>query len=273
MAVSAQCYFRVPCYQSTKQVFLLCRSTLLPKSFQFLRIAALLFLTSGFSPANAEWHGELTALSNFVYRGYSKSQGQPVVQGHLDYQDAAGWFGGLGVSQVNFDNRPNSERATVEINPYVGWTMPISEDWRAELSVSGYVFDGKIFAQSADYAEFHSAIHYKDWLSGKVSVAPDAYQRHVTIPNYEIIYRRDLLDNVQLSAGLGYYQAEALVHQNLFYWNLGASWFITPYLAVDIRYVDVHLKEAHDGDLDYGYNEFYPKPLNNKYLLSITLGF
>ena len=240
-----------------------------PQRIFFLRFTGLLCLLLDFSPANADLHEELNFLSDYVYRGYSKSQGNPVVQGHLDYLDDSGWFGGIGLSQVNFDNQ--SEHAEVEIKPYFGWTLPLSDDWRTELSVSGYIYNGKIFAQDADYAEFGAALHYQDWLSGKISVAPNAYQRHAVVPNYELNYRRDILDTLQFSAGLGYYQSGALLGQDNFYWNLGVSWFVTSYLTLDIRYVDVHLNEHYDSGLQN--NEFNPRPLENKYLLSITLGF
>ena len=71
--------------------------------------------------------------------------------------------------------------------------------------------------------------------------------------------------------GLGYTQAGALVGQDYFYWNLGASWLVTSYLTLDARYVDVHLNGYDDSELPA--NHFDPRPLKNKYLLSITLGF
>ena len=245
----------------------------LPKisSTVFFSALRLLLLLLGFSPANADWHGELSFRSDYVYRGYSKSQGNPVVQGLIDYQGEAGWFGGLGLSQVNFDNLPNVSSAVVEIKPYAGWAFPLSTDWSTELSASGYIYNNKIFEQNADYAEFSATLHYRDSLSGKISVAPNAYQRHVTVPGYELNYRRDMLDTVQFSGGLGYTQAGALLGQNYFYWNLGASWFVTSYLTLDARYVDVHLDNYDDSELPG--DEFYPRPIKNKYLLSITLGF
>lgn len=221
-------------------------------------------------PLQAEWHGDLKFLSEYSYRGYSKSRGNPVVQGHIDYQDQAGWFGGLGVSQVSFDDQ-DAQPSSVEIKPYLGWGLPISEDWRGELFVNGYIYDDKIFARRADYAEIYSAFYYQDWLSGKISVAPDAYQRQHTILNYELSYRRDILDNLQFSGGLGYYQAGRLVGEDYFYWNLGMSWFVTTYLAIDVRYVDVHLQEHHDSGAHS--DEFYPRPLENNYQVSVTLGF
>ena len=237
----------------------------------FFSALPLLLLLLGFSPANADWHGDLSFRSDYVYRGYSKSQGNPVVQGLIDYEDKAGWFGGLGVSQVNFDNLPNVSSAVVEIKPYAGWAFPLSTDWSTDLSASGYIYNSKVFEQNADYAEFGATLHYQDSLSGKIAVAPNAYQRHVTVPSYELNYRRDMLDTVQFSGGLGYTQARALLGQNYFYWNLGVSWFVTSYLTLDARYVDVHLNNYDDSELPG--EEFYPRPIKNKYLLSITLGF
>ena len=237
----------------------------------FFPVFGLLYLLLGISPANADWHGELSFRSDYVYRGYSKSQGNPVVQGLIDYQDESGWFGGLGLSQVNFDNLPNTNSAEVEIRPYMGWALPLATDWSTELSVSGYIYNDKIFEQNSDYAEFSATLHYQDWLSGKISVAPNAYQRHATVPSYELNYRRDILDTLQFSGGLGYSQAGVLLEQDYFYWNLGVSWFVTSYLTLDARYVDVHLNNYDNSQIPG--SEFYPRPIKNKYLLSITLGF
>ena len=138
----------------------------------------LLYLLLGFASVKAEWHGELSFRSDYVYRGYSKSQGDPVVQGLIDYQSKSGFFGGLGLSQVNFNDNANANRAQLEIKPYLGGIIPLSVDWRAELSVSGYLYNGNVFGQNGDYAEFGASLHYQDWLSAKIAVAPNAYQRH-----------------------------------------------------------------------------------------------
>lgn len=221
--------------------------------------------------ALAEWHGDIKLLSDYIYRGYSKSRGNPVVQAHIDYQNPAGWFAGLGVSQVRFDDQHNPDRAEIEIMPYVGWFFPVTNELRAELSIYGYIFDNKVFGQSANYAEFYVSLHYEDWLSLKASLAPDAYHRDVEVANYEVIYRRDLLDNVQFSAGLAYNQAGSLLDEDYFYWNAGFSWFVTSFLAVDFRYVDVALNAQDDAHNHQ--DEFYPRLQDNKYLFSLTVGF
>jgi len=219
----------------------------------------------------ADWHGELSFRSEYVYRGYSKSRGNPVVQADLRYQAESGWLLGTGISQLSFDDHAPAGHADVEVKPYLGWNLAVTEDWRTDLLVSAYIFDNKVFGRNADYEEFSAALRYQDWLSARVFLATDAYQRHATVPDYELNFRRDLLDNFQFSGGLGYSQAVQLLRQDYFYWNMGFSWFPTSYLVIDMRYVDVHL-EHYPKSSTYP-DAFYPQPLANKYLISITLGF
>lgn len=245
-------------------------SLILPRCF-FWGLVPLLCLLLGTSSALSDWHGEVSFLSDYVYRGYSKSRSHPVVQGHLDYEHDIGWYTGVGMSQVSFDDRPNADHADLEIKPYLGWTFSIAEDWKTELSAMGYVFNGKVFDRDADYAEYYAALHFQDSVTVRVSVAPNAYQRHVDVLDYELNYRHDIFDTLQFSAGLGYYQAGALLNKDYFYWNLGMSWYLTPYLSLDVRYVDVNLDKAHYDETEL--DEFYPRLMENKYLLSVTVGF
>ncbi|MGR8931787.1 MAG: TorF family putative porin [Gammaproteobacteria bacterium] len=223
------------------------------------------------APAQAEWHGELSVLSDYFYRGYSKSRSNPIVQAHVDYEDEAGWYGGLWVSMVSFDDRSYPQHADVELKPYLGLALPLTADWKTEVSVMAYVFDNKLFTHDADYVEFYAAFHFQDWFSGLVSVAPDAYQRHATVLNYELNYRRDLFETLQFSAGLGFHQAKALLERDYFYWNAGVSWFLTPHISLDFRYVDVNLDRKYYTVSEP--EEFYPRLLENKYLLSVTFAF
>ena len=131
-------FYTVPPVNTSASLFALSES---PQRFFFLRFAGLLPLLFVVSPANADWHGELNFRSDYVYRGYSKSQGHPVVQGLIDYQGDSGWFGGLGLSQVNFDNQP--KRAEVEIKPYVG-SCPASASGRSQCTYRADQLGGQV---------------------------------------------------------------------------------------------------------------------------------
>lgn len=222
-------------------------------------------------PVGAEWHGKVRLLSDYVYRGYSKSRGDPVGQGQFDYQNQSGWFAGLGVSPVALSSVYYKGTAEFEARPYTGWRLPITTDWQMAVAATGYIYDGTVFAQTADYAEYSAALHYQDSISAKISVAPNAYQRHATTVNYELDYRRDIADTVQVSASLAYAQMGQLLGQDYFYWNAGLSWFVTSSLSLDLRYVDTQLGGNYWANYHYGW--FQPSPMANQYLLSMSLGF
>ena len=223
-------------------------------------------------PTAAEWHGNLSFLSDYQHRGYSKSRSNPVVQGNLEFEHRTGWYAGATLSQVSFDDKPNLSRASFEARPYLGWGFRLADDWRSDLYVTGYLYDGDLFGKTGHYAEIYGSLTYRNWLTGRVSLAPDAYQQGADIFNYELSARHEVKDNIQLSAGLGYHDAKDLLHTSYFYWNAGATWYPHRHLAVDIRYTDAQ-PAAPQGEAPFGPDEFYPRPIENKWLLSITLGF
>jgi uncharacterized protein (TIGR02001 family) len=221
------------------------------------------------TPANAEWRGEVSLLTDYFYRGYSKSRGNPVIQGRLDFEHASGGFAGMAISSVSFDDQGHGDRASVEFRPSLGFALPLTEDWRADVSATGYVYDGKLFGVDSDYVDLHAALHFRQWLTARLSFAPDAYQRGAGTLNYEIQGRHDLLDNLQVSAGLGYHQARQVLDYDYFYWNAGVTWYLNRYVAADLRYVDADVDShphEHAGD-------FSLRALESNILFSISAGF
>lgn len=220
-------------------------------------------------PANAEWHGEVSFLTDYFYRGYSKSGGNPVVQGRLDFQHASGGFASMAISPVSFDDKGQDDRASVEFRPSLGLALPLTEDWRADVSATGYVYDGKLFGVDSEYVDLHAALHFREWLTTRLSFAPDAYQRGAGTLNYEILGRYDPLDNFQVSAGLGYHQAGQLLDYDYFYWNAGVTWYLHRHVAVDLRYVDADVDSHPHEQADH----FSLRALESNILFSISAGF
>lgn len=235
---------------------------------KFIRCFLILLCVPGAS-ADAGWHGQVNFLTNYFYRGYSKSRGNPVVQGNLEFEHESGWFTGFAVSPVSFDDKGYQNRASVELKPYLGWTFALTEDWHADVSATGYVYDGTLFGRDSEYAEFYAAVHLRDQLTVRLAFAPDAYQRGADTLNYELVGRYDVLDTVRLSVGLGYYQASAILGYDSFYWNAGVTWYLHRYVSADLRYVDTnadtHAPE-HPG-------QFGPRALEDQILFSISVGF
>jgi uncharacterized protein (TIGR02001 family) len=232
----------------------------------WIPLAALAFSL----PAGADFKASATFASDYVYRGYSKSRGNPVLQGNLDYGHESGVYGGFWVSQVGFDDRGYEDRAEVELNPYLGWATELAKDWRLDLSAGRYVYAGKVYGRNSDYNEFYTSLHYRDLVTARVAFAYDAYNRKATTFAYELLARYSVLDTLQLSAGLGFNQASQLLGYNNFYWNAGLTWYAHRYVSVDLRYVDSDTGN-HGSGYTHGY--FSPRGLEQHYLFSLSMGF
>ena len=220
-------------------------------------------------PAHGEWHGAVSFATDYFYRGYSKSRGNPVAQASLSYAHDSGGYAGLDFSQVGFDDQCEADHAQVEFKPYLGWALPLSPEWRAELAASGYVYDGHVFGQDSNYSEVYASLHFRDLLTARFAWAPDAYQRGADILDYEIQGRYDLMDNLRFSAGLGYYQSGSLLEYNSFYWNAGLTWYPHLNISADLRYVD---SDAHAYPQGHP-GQFNPRSVVGEALFTISVGF
>jgi uncharacterized protein (TIGR02001 family) len=220
--------------------------------------------------AHAEFSGQLRFLSNYVYRGYSKSDGGPIVQGNLDYEHSSGFYLGTWASMVDFGDERLEDHAHVEVTPYLGWNFDLAEDWRVDTVLTRYIFDGKVLEHSADYNEIYALLHFRDLLTGRFAVAFDAYGHGREIFNYELQTRYPLTDTLEVSASLGYEDAEQVLEYDYLYWNLGAKWHFHRNGAIDLRYYDsYHLDER----LGQAHHRIGIPEIDNPIVISISVGF
>src|SRR2546430_7716874 len=105
---------------------------------------ACLVLPPRAANADARYSALIKFTNNYVYRGYSKNNGDPAFQGNIDYEHPSGFFIGAWMSQVNFGDGRYKDRANVEANPYAGAGLKLSESWRFDTTLAGYLYDGKV---------------------------------------------------------------------------------------------------------------------------------
>lgn len=220
--------------------------------------------------ADAKTSALVEFTSNYVYRGYSKSDGDPVLQGNIDYEHSAGFFLGAWISQVNFGRERYRDRADVEANPYVGGTLELSENWRFGVTLAGYFYDGKIYGHAANYSESSALLYYRDWLTAHVGVAYAAYGRGRSTVDYGIDLRYPIRDSVEIFSGLGYEQANAALNYSRLYWRFGAGWFLDKHLALTLGYYDVRRLNELDSEAE-NTDANAPK-MNNQIVFSIAIG-
>ncbi len=242
----------------------------LSKFSSTLAIACAACLVSGGFPAWADFSASLHGTNNYVYRGYSKSDGHPVAQLNLDYEHDIGFFVGVWTSMVDFgeDEDEFDDPARVEISPYIGWSIPVLEDWRFEAYVTRYIYAGKIFGHSADYNEYYGLVHFRDLASFQFAWAPDFFSHGQSAFDYELSLRYPISDVLEISGTLGYTQTKQVLEYDYLYWDGGISWFFK-YAVLDFRYVQSVHATSNAKRVPWPYD---PKKLAPTFLFTISVG-
>lgn len=210
----------------------------------------------------------LTFATNYFYRGYSKSDNNPVLRANVDYEHGSGFYLGTWVSWVDFNDKHYQDRSDVEFYPYVGYLYKLNDDWRIDTTVSRYIFNDKIEGRYSDYNEYSLTLKYRDLISASFAYADDAYHRDKDTYNYEVTGRYPITSYLEASAGIGHNEAFHLLEYNTLYWNAGFTWYFHRYAAMDFRYVDFTWTKTSDklGPLELPY-------ATSEFLFSITAGF
>lgn len=234
-------------------------------------LAIALVLLPGSTNADAKYSTLLKFTNNYVYRGYSKSNGAPVFQGNIDYEHSSGFFLGTWVSQVDFGHERYQGRVNLEANPYVGVSLGLSENWRFGTTLAGYLYDGKVYGHAADYGEINALLYFRDLLTAHVGVSYDAYGRGRSTLDYEIDLRYPVMDTVEVSSGLGYEDANAVLNYSRVYWHIGAGWFLDKHVALALHYYNAQRFDELKGGTEN--TRFKPPGINNHVVFSISIGF
>jgi len=231
-------------------------------------LLALIILLVCPSGSQAEFTGSLSVTSNYFWRGYTKSSDNPAIQGFLEYQHDSGLYTGGWLSEVDFSDDLSSNPASLEFSPYVGWSLPITDDWRADAELVHYFYNGDIFDSSANYNELYLRAHYRDLLSAQFAYADDAYDRGNSTFDAFLNGRYALTDTLQTSAGLGFSWARDVLEYNYLYWDAGLTWFL-PRGGIDLRFVGVR-ETTIEAETDWAYD---PDLVHDKFILTFTVGF
>ncbi|HKY91974.1 MAG TPA: TorF family putative porin [Nevskiaceae bacterium] len=197
-------------------------------------------------PAGAEpgLHGLVRTTSDYLVRGYSKSDDEAAVQANLDYSRADGLYLGGWLSQVDFGG------AEVEGIAYLGVRRPLATGWWVDLSVSQYAYESTVFGRQGDYAALYASLSLRDRATVGFGFSPDPYGFGHPTGHVQVEGRHAFTDTLEASAGVGFERARAAYDYDNVYWEAGVSWFPGSCFAVDLRYHgarQVH-ERAHEDD-------------------------
>jgi uncharacterized protein (TIGR02001 family) len=187
------------------------------------------------------WGGSLTATSDYIVRGISRTDNRAAIQGDLHYLSASGFLAGLFASNTQFDPE---DRRDVEINAYLGFGWTAGSDWSGRILASHYTYPWNPAGSGYDYDEFDVSLVFQDWLGVTLVYAPNAWRdlpsgALIGVRNEaaELNLQRPLLGKLSGTAGIGYSRVAGPNPGDYVYWSVGAAYDLAP-VSIVLSYVN-----------------------------------
>lgn len=119
-------------------------------------------------PAGWTDSGNVTVVSDYIFRGVSQSQHRPVLQAGLDLTHGGGAYLGTFASGVSTAAYPNG--AGAEIDLYGGYRWPLGPGRNVDLGLVTYWYPGAHYAGAGRDIRFHTQDVKLGWNEGSVNV-------------------------------------------------------------------------------------------------------
>jgi uncharacterized protein (TIGR02001 family) len=192
-----------------------------------LLLPALLACGAG-AAAHAGPGGSLDITSDYVLRGISQSDGQPVLQGDVHWTFPSGWSSGLWGSQLRFKPRA----ATSELGAYLQWQGTVSGDFDLGAAYTHYAYPNDPRPVSYDYDELAVSLAWRDQVYLAATWTPrlnlysavDGLASNREIYTVEASWHRTLRPRFDFSVGLGFYDPQGVDYASYAYGNATLGW-------------------------------------------------
>jgi uncharacterized protein (TIGR02001 family) len=173
--------------------------------------------------------GSVTASSNYLLRGVSRSSNDPALSAELHTQFTNGLFGNLWAST----SRPRTaDDTSAELAATLGIALPVSDSWSARLTYTHYESPWSSRTGFYRYDEISADFSLRDRLYLSASYSPNT-SRYA--PGYGPVWNRDasafeasyqqpLTATLRAHAGAGYYDLSALYGEGYWYSSAGLGW-------------------------------------------------
>jgi uncharacterized protein (TIGR02001 family) len=170
--------------------------------------------------------GTVAASSDYVYRGFSQSRGEAVLQLDL-HVDTPHWTLGAWASPVQL--LPG--RRSIELNVYSEWRWLLGSDFAAHAGIVRYSYPSDPRPVPYDYTELNASLNWRDRLTATLSWSP---QVTLYSPRYnaaydhsswngELTYTQPLRWRFLLHAGVGHFSAEGAPSAGYSYGSAGVQ--------------------------------------------------
>ena len=235
-----------------------------------LAAAMLLASALGASPAVAQDEtdppsdftvsGYVQGVSDYRFRGYSLSGGDPAIQGSVNVNHASGFYAGAWASSLDADVTPFY--GDVELDLYAGWTGAVASGLTVDVGILRYIYPSNNGNGPADYWEPYASL--------STTLGPVGAKFGVAYaPEQDSLFNEDNLylytdlsagipnTPISLSGHVGYADGvqgpklltlQSLTDDSGFDYSAGVTWNVTDKLSVSATYVGV---EGSASERDY----------------------
>lgn len=193
------------------------------------------FILVSSSTVNAEISSTVTFASEYLWRGVTQTEGDPAIQGSIDYSNENGFYAGIWGSNVNYGAAVDSD---IEVDLYAGYAGNITEDLTFDVGAIRYTFpsstadDFNEVYGALGYGNFSLAVNYSDDFAG---LDEDSFY-------YNASYSRAISEELSISISAGYHDLD-ISNSNATDYLIGASYSFEE-VNLNVAYFD------YDNDTD-----------------------
>jgi len=189
-------------------------------------------------------------VSDYRYRGISRSEGNPVVQGNVDWVHSSGFYAGVWASNVDFNE---SGPGYVEVAPYGGYKFSV-DGTTLNTGLIFYNYPREKPGEHYQYVEGKVAVdHNFDFvdLNAAIKVSPNYYDDSGTAVYPTVGFKAPIgATNASITGSFGHLWVrnnDALELPDYSDWSLGLAykWHGFSFAA---QYIDTSLSKDDCGD-------------------------
>lgn len=117
--------------------------------------------------------GNVSLVTDYLYRGISQTGQRPAIQGGFDYAHASGFYAGAWGSNISWlSDGGVANNASLELDTYLGFKNSFATDFSYDVGFLRYNYPGTYVAGATkgDTNEIYGLIGYK-WITAKYSRA------------------------------------------------------------------------------------------------------
>lgn len=192
--------------------------------------------------------GNLTATSDYVFRGVSQSSENPALQPSLTLSHESGLYANVWASNVDFDTP--GDGISVEVDYTLGWSTDVAEGVNLDLSAVRYTYPGSNRGFGIDYNEFIGTVTLNDNWFAKIGYTSDYSNSGENAVYYQVGGGWDIGETgVNFHFSGGYYDLDNYANDSYYDFQVGFAKDFGPF-NIDLSYFDTSSFGVDLGDQD-----------------------